>query len=153
MPPSIRRHAVFAIAAWFFWLPSVVYSQSGENAWQLMPCEPLDSVIYLAEPWESHTRLYEQDEVRLAIIDRLEPAASAVHLLVLTHPFDHAGIPACYRISRDKRYGFAEMDLPDTVELTQKQSLSFDLPVAYYDASQPDSKRWETLVVSIKLGR
>ena len=72
---------------------------------------------------------------------------------MLTHPFDYHGVPACYRISRDERLGFADMALPQAVDLTKKQSLSFDLPVAYYDATEPDSKRWETLKVSIQLGR
>ena len=117
----------------------------------ILSCDQLDSIRYVAEPWEKNSRYYADSDVRLAILDRLEPAASAVYLAVLGPPFGHFGMPTCYLLSYDKRYGFADMQLAESVAAPVDDVLTFQVTAGYYDPSAERSKRWEKLQLRINL--
>lgn len=117
----------------------------------ILGCDKVESIRYVAEPWEKNSRYYADSDVRLAILDRLEPAASAVYLVVLGPPFSHFGLPSCYLLSYDKRHGFADMQLAESVAAPVDDLLTFEVAAGYYDPSAERSKRWERLELRIDL--
>lgn len=53
----------------------------------------------LPEPWENHTATYAEGQIRVAVLDTMEPAAAAMHLLVISPPLDEAGGRQCKVVS------------------------------------------------------
>lgn len=53
----------------------------------------------LAEPWEDNTLTFANGAVRMAILDTIEPAAAAFHLLILSPPYDELGERQCRIVS------------------------------------------------------
>ena len=117
----------------------------------ILSCDKIQSIRYVAEPWEKNSRYYPDSDVRLAILDRLEPAAGAIYLAVLGPPFGHFGMPSCYLLSYDKRHGFADMQLAESVAAPVDDLLTFQVTAGYYDPSAERSKRWERLELRIDL--
>ena len=64
----------------------------------------------IPEPWEAHSRSFANGNVRLALLDAIEPAAGAFHLLVLSPPFDSLGARQCRIVGFDGTRGFAALD-------------------------------------------
>lgn len=54
---------------------------------------------YLPEPWEEHTATYAEGQIRVAVLDTMEPAAAAMHLMVISPPLDEAGGRQCKMVS------------------------------------------------------
>ncbi|MFD1883187.1 hypothetical protein [Paracoccus pacificus] len=54
------------------------------------------------EPWEQNTASYADGAIRVALIDTVEPAAAAVHLVVIAPPMDELGLPGCRLISQSE---------------------------------------------------
>lgn len=65
----------------------------------------------IAEPWEENTRMFANGEVRLAILDTIEPAAGAFHPLILSPPHDEVGGQQCAVVSASGTMGFGGLDL------------------------------------------
>ena len=61
----------------------------------------------IMEPWEENTATYASGRIRVAVMDSVEPAAGALHLLVLSPPFNELGERQCKIVSFDKTQGFA----------------------------------------------
>jgi hypothetical protein len=102
-------------------LPSALAAQTVE------PCDDFRANVQaLAEPWESNSRVFANGDVRLAVIDTLEPAAAAFHLLVLSPPRDELGTS-----------GFASLSLTGlTAGYDAKTGLGFQIAAKRY---LPDS--------------
>ena len=62
-------------------------------------CGEWTSARNLPEPWEQHTATYAKGRIRLAVLDTLEPAAAAMHLMVLSPPLDELGERQCRTVS------------------------------------------------------
>lgn len=76
----------------------------------------------IAEPWEDNTLTFANGAIRLAILDTVEPAAAAFHLLVLSPPYDELGLRQCRVVSMGGPWiGFG--------------FLSFERHEAHYDAA------------------
>jgi hypothetical protein len=60
------------------------------------------------------TARFANGAIRLAVLDVLEPAAGAFHLLVLSPPFDELGSRQCRVVSLDNALGFAGLLLGGT---------------------------------------
>ncbi|MCO6384978.1 hypothetical protein [Oceanicola sp. 502str15] len=73
----------------------------------------------IPEPWEASTRTFANGEVRLVLLDTIEPAAAPYHLMILSPPYDEVGGRQCKVLSRDGRSGWA--------------GVQFDLLEAGYD--------------------
>jgi len=94
---------------------------------------PWTDVRNLAEPWEQNTRTFAKGDIRLAVIDTIEPGAGAFHLLVLHPPFDEMGGPQCHIVSVDDLFGFAAMDLgPAKAAYDPARGLTVTLPVSLW---------------------
>jgi len=66
---------------------------------------------FIAEPWRDNTRAFSQGDVRLILLDRIEPAAGAYHLMLLSPPFDDFGQPTCHVVSFAGEIGYPQMTL------------------------------------------
>jgi hypothetical protein len=63
----------------------------------------------LAEPWDTYSRTFANGDVRVALLDTIEPAAGAFYLIVLTPPYDELGSRKCALVSEGDGIGFAGM--------------------------------------------
>lgn len=70
-------------------------------------CGDIVSARNLAEPWEQSSASYAEGAVRLAVIDTMEPAAAAVHLMVLSPPRNEIGDRQCRLVSLSQADGGA----------------------------------------------
>lgn len=61
----------------------------------------------IPEPWEASTRSFANGDVRLVLMDTIEPAAAPYHLMILSPPFDEVGGRQCKVLSRENQSGWA----------------------------------------------
>jgi hypothetical protein len=93
---------VFAVMMGF--LPLAVTAQEiGECDWRA-------AAQAIAEPWEANTRTFANGDIRLTIMDVMEPAAGPVHLMILSPPFEDGG-RQCRVMSLQDTMGFANLTL------------------------------------------
>lgn len=80
-------------------------------------CAPdLAQARNIAEPWEQNTLTLADGEVRLAVIDAIEPGAVPFHLMVLTPPYDEHGARRCHLVSATADvFGFSALTLDGIV--------------------------------------
>ncbi|MFN3209781.1 MAG: hypothetical protein ACE369_12445 [Roseovarius sp.] len=74
------------------------------------PCDWRAGADGLIEPWEDYTRTFADGKVRVALLDRIEPGAAPLHLLVLSPPHDELGARQCRVLSVEGTRGFADVD-------------------------------------------
>ncbi len=79
-------------------------------AGDVVDCDWQSQARNLAEPWEENTRLFANGAVRLALLDTVEPAAGAFHLLVLSPPYNELGDRQCRVVSLEGSIGFSGID-------------------------------------------
>jgi hypothetical protein len=102
-------------------------------------CDGLASVQAIAEPWEANTRVFAKGEIRVVVLDTIEPAAAAFHLAILHPPRDELGSPMCSQVSASEGTGFGGMDIgPATASYDPARGLTVSLPVSLYDADTAD---------------
>ena len=70
-------------------------------------CDWRASAAAIVEPWEEHSKTYSEGAVRVALLDTIEPAAGAYHVLVLSPPYSELGDRQCKVISFEGTMGFA----------------------------------------------
>ena len=70
-------------------------------------CDWRASARNLVEPWEQNSRTFANGAVRVALLDTVEPAAGAFHLLVISPPVNEMGDPQCRVISYSDSIGFS----------------------------------------------
>ena len=49
----------------------------------------------IPEPWDRHTRTFANGEVRVTLLDTIEPAAGAFYLMIIAPPYDELGSRTC----------------------------------------------------------
>ncbi len=105
-----------------------VFGQVIEDcAWQA-------SAESIVEPWEENSRTFANGDVRLAVLDTIEPAAGALHLLVLSPPYDELGGRQCKVISREQGIGWVQLEFAAlTAGYDPAVGLTFTLPGRLYD--------------------
>ncbi len=85
----------------------------------------------LPEPWEDHTRTFANGDVRVALMDSIEPAAAAFYLLVLSPPYDEVGGRSCGLVAETGGAGFGGMDFARlTADYVAGRGLVLALPVS-----------------------
>ncbi|MBC9247815.1 hypothetical protein H4P12_14130 [Paracoccus sp. 11-3] len=80
-------------------LPILLLTTGPAFAQSVGDCGEWTSARNLPEPWEDSTATYADGNVRLAILDTLEPAAAAVHLMVISPPLNELGERQCKTVS------------------------------------------------------
>ncbi|QGX99402.1 hypothetical protein EI983_14475 [Roseovarius faecimaris] len=79
-------------------------------AQEVRPCDWIARADAIVEPWEAHSRTFANGAVRLALLDVIEPAAGAFHLLILSPPYDEVGGRQCRTLGLGQGMGFAQAD-------------------------------------------
>ncbi|QFT94485.1 hypothetical protein FIU86_16665 [Roseovarius sp. THAF9] len=80
------------------------------HAQEVGPCDWRSGAEGLIEPWEDYTRTFSDGKVRIALVDRIEPGASPLHILILSPPYDVLGARQCRILSVEGTRGFADVD-------------------------------------------
>ena len=106
-----------------FWAGAVFAQTVADCDWRARA----DAIV---EPWQANTRSYANGDVRVALLDAIEPAAGALHLLVISPPRDELGARQCRVVSLDGSMGFAGMLFEDgaaSYDPAQGLLLSYDV--------------------------
>ncbi len=91
------------------------------------------NVANVAEPLEKNTRTFANGDIRLVVMDAIEPAAGAIHLVVLHPPYDEVGGRQCHVVSLARGVGFSDIDLGRAkAGYDPAKGLSLTLPVRHY---------------------
>jgi hypothetical protein len=98
------------------------------------PCDWAASAQAIVEPWEANSRTFSNGKTRLALLDTIEPAAGALHILVLSPPYDELGGRQCRVISASPGIGYAGISFDRlTAGYDPSVGLMFDVPIGLYD--------------------
>lgn len=108
-------------------------------AQQVLPCEWQARADAIVEPWEENTRTFAKGDVRLALLDTIEPAAGAYHILVVSPPFGELGDRQCRTVSISEGVGFSGVDFSG-LQATYDPSvgLVFSVTVRLFDPDSSD---------------
>ena len=95
----------------------------------------------IVEPWEENTRTFANGNVRLALLDTIEPAAAAFHILILSPPYDELGSRQCRTLGISPGMGFSGVDFSAlTAGYDPAVGLVFDVPAGEYDPDTGGSR-------------
>lgn len=122
-------------------------------AQDLSACDGRASARNLPEPWDAPavTRTFANGQVRLAILDTVEPAAAALHLLILSPPYDELNGRQCRILSAAGGMGFGGMTLEGMqAGYDPARGLIFSIPVAIF---QPASGGFADATLGVLLNR
>ncbi|TCL00487.1 hypothetical protein BXY66_3130 [Shimia isoporae] len=110
-------------------------------AQQVFECDWRARADSIVEPWDENSRSFANGDVRIALLDTIEPAGGAYHFLVLSPPYDEVGGRQCRVLSLDEGLGFAGVDF-STLEASYDPSvgLVFLVDVGLYDGETGTSK-------------
>lgn len=88
----------------------------------------------IPEPWEANSRSFANGAVRLALIDTVEPAAGAFHLMILSPPYDELGGRQCRLVGAGAGMGFAGLSFEGlSAAYDPARGLTWTLPVRHFD--------------------
>ncbi|MBA4490735.1 hypothetical protein [Paracoccus sp. S1E-3] len=119
-----------ALAALLLAAPAAAQSVGDCGDWTLAE--------YLPEPWEDHIATYAEGRIRVAVLDTMEPAAAALHLLVISPPLDETGGRQCKVVSLSggggRPTGFLNLDFgAREASYDAARGLVLAMPVEAYD--------------------
>ena len=126
----MKRLFVIALAL----LPSGVFGQAVQD------CATGDFDA-IPEPWAANTQTFANGQVRLAVLDMIEPALAPAHLLILSPPHDMVGARQCRQIGMGSGYGFYNVDfasLRATYDPATGLSFQINVQISDGDAVVPD---------------
>ena len=95
----------------------------------LMDCDWRARAEAIPEPWDDFSTTFASGEVRIALLDLIEPAAGSVYLMILSPPYSELGDRQC-RLIGYKGQGFSGADF-GTLEASYDPSdgLTFKMEV------------------------
>jgi len=104
------------------------------------------------EPWEAHTRTFANGEIRVALLDTVEPAAGAYYLMVLAPPRDELGSRNCAVIAEgDGSVGFAGLDFAQLgASYDPARGLILRVPVQRF---APDTGGFDPAVLAVTINQ
>lgn len=106
------------------------------SAQSVQTCDWQARADAIAEPWEDNSRTFANGDVRIALLDTIEPAAGAFWLLVLAPPYDELGGRSCYVIG-GRSAGFSDVLFHGLqANYDPAQGLVFTVPVFDYDPAK-----------------
>ena len=115
---------------------------------EVMPCGDADRVDTIAEPWDRNTATYANGDVRVALLDMVEPAGGAWKLAVISPPRDELGLRQCRVIGADG-IGFYGLDFASRrADYDRQRGLVLTFPATRYADAAPEGEPYR-LVVTI----
>ena len=139
-------------AAFLAFLATPAMAQQDLGAAQVQPCGDADRVDTIAEPWQDNIASYAQGQIRIALLDYVEPAGGAFKLLVLSPPRDELGFRQCRIVQLGNGIGFYNMDFGQHhASYDPARGLTVTLPARHYPVSgdHDDDAGWFQLSVTI----
>lgn len=117
----------------------VASAASMAGAQEAVDCDWQARADAIVEPWEDFSRTFANGNVRLALLDTVEPAAAAFHILIISPPYDELGVRQCKTLGMGGGAGFSGVTF-EALDAAYDPSvgLIFDLPVSTYDGSSGD---------------
>ena len=112
-------------------------------------CDETTRADAIMEPWEANTATYANGQVRIAVLDFIEPAAAAVKLMVISPPRDEVGGRQCRIVALPGGHGFGNVEFAArSASYDPARGLVVSLPVLQ---GPPDSgdDGWVQLYISI----
>jgi len=98
-----------------------------------MPCDWVARADSIVEPWDENTRTFASGEVRVALLDIVEPAAASFFLLVLHPPYDEVGSRVCTVVGLDEGLGYAGVFFQDIeANYDPARGLTIQMPAIIY---------------------
>ncbi|WP_425074168.1 hypothetical protein [Sagittula sp. S175] len=86
----------------------------------------------IAEPWEENTRTFANGNVRLTLIDTVEPVGGWAWLMIQSPPYDELGLRQC-RMIGNWNSGFSRLDFNELfADYNPEDGLIFDIPAGIY---------------------
>lgn len=102
-----------------------------------VPCDWQARADAIVEPWEDNSATFSDGAVRVALLDTIEPAAAAYHLLILHPPLDEVGGRTCTTVGLDEGLGYAGLFFDDlTSDYDPTRGLIFTIPAIIYVPEQ-----------------
>ncbi|MBK4216550.1 hypothetical protein JJJ17_11490 [Paracoccus caeni] len=86
---------------------------AADDSWSdagVVPCDDRAYADFIAEPWDQNSRVFANGEVRVALMDFVEPAAAAYYLMILSPPYDEIGMRQCRLVGMAGDFGFGSLD-------------------------------------------
>lgn len=80
------------------------------TAQEVSDCDWRASAYNIVEPWSENTRTFSNGKTRITLMDTLEPALGAFHVMVLSPPFNEMGERQCKVISTSGTIGFYDLN-------------------------------------------
>lgn len=117
-------------------------------AQQVLPCDnaPAESI---AEPWEDNIASYADGQIRIALLDMIEPAGGALTLLVISPPRDEVGYRQCRVVQVGDGLGFYNLDFAKRqARYDPARGLILTLPAQHYRPEDPEAG-WYTLTLTV----
>lgn len=141
-------------------LPFLMFLSAPAAAQSVSECGPWAAAAFLAEPWEDNIATYANGDIRLALLDMTEPAAAAVHLMILSPPFDEIGLRQCRVISLEHSAtdggwpsGFLDLDFAARqVSYDPAAGLVVTMPVAAFNPDGGEDRGELTVIVNQSTG-
>lgn len=122
----------------------LVAGAQGASAQMINECEWQASARNIVEPWSENTRTFAEGKVRLALLDTVEPAAAAFHIMVLSPPYDEVGGRQCKVISWNESVGFTGIEFSKLqARYDPAVGLIFGVPAFLYDGDGTSSTEVE----------
>ena len=104
------------------------------QAQHVQPCDWIARADAIVEPWEDNTRTFANGEVRIALLDVIEPAAGAYHVLIISPPYAELGERQCRTLGMTENIGFSGVEFGSlTAEYDPSVGLVFQMPVQRFD--------------------
>ena len=113
---------------------------------EVMPCGDADRVDTIAEPWDRNTATYANSDVRVALLDMVEPAGGAWKLAVISPPRDELGLRQCRVIGADG-IGFYGLDFASRrADYDRQRGLVLTFPATRYSDAAPEGEPYRLVV-------
>ncbi len=112
-------------------------------------CDWRASAANLVEPWDEASKSFANGAVRIALLDVIEPAAAAYHLLLLSPPYGVMEDRQCRVISREGSFGFMGVEFDQIAAgYDPEKGLTLSLPAALYNPDTAEGD-WGLLHITV----
>ncbi len=104
------------------------------------------------EPWDAHTRTFANGEIRVTLLDTVEPAAGAYDLMILAPPRDELGSRNCALIAEgDGAIGFAGLEFTQlSASYDPARGLTLRVPVQRF---APSTGGFDSAILAVTINQ
>lgn len=136
----------------FFTLFAIFLFAAQVNAAEISNCDDYRASAHaIAEPWAENTRTFANGDIRIAVMDTIEPAAGSFYLLIISPPYDEVGSNQCKLISASGSIGFSGMNLQGLISgYDPHAGLALAIPVHRYN---PETDGYDDVLLTVSVNQ